>query len=417
MQLRLNKIAQSKGLPLLIAVAVGAFIGFGAWGEGRLPFLAAVLPFAIGISGSRARAFLMGLAYVLATERAGPAFMAAWFDGSFITASLLWLGSGVIGGLAWSLAWTSSNVPWRKAAASVLAWAVTLLPPVAVVVMGHPIVAWGNIMPGTGWIGVLASVAVPAIFMWTYSRSPWPLHKMTLLFIPVAGAVAGAGVYAYYPIESRFVGEIAAVSTNWGAAQDDWEILQRIERIGRTNERFAKETDVHVLIYPEAAIQRYDPALYLVLKMEIIDAAARAGQTIVLGADLPTRSGNLESAAIAFYPNGTTATAIARQTVPIALWKPWQASGSFLTNWTANNLLTLSDGVRARVIFCYEEYIPFLSLINEAKDAHNIVVVMANTWASKDQLGATIQARHSEGIAKLFGKHLLRAENRPKKEH
>ena len=416
MQNRINQMLQSKGLPLLIAAVVGVAIGFGAWGEGRLPLLAAALPFAIGISGSRARAFVMGLGYVLATERAGPAFMAAWFDGSVLTGAVLWLGSGVIGGLAWSLGWTPSNVPWRKAAASVLAWVVTLLPPVAVAVMGHPIVAWGSIMPGTGWLGVLASVAVPATFMWTFAKSPWTLRTMTLLFIPVAGAVAGASVYAYNPIESRFVGDIAAVNTNWGSAKDEWEILERIERIGRTNDRFAKETDVHVIIYPEAVIQRYDPALYQILKMEIIDAATRAGQTIVLGADLPTRSGNMESGAIAFYPDGKTATAIARQTVPIALWKPWRASGSLLTNWTANNILTLKDGVTARVIFCYEEYIPLLSLINEAKDAHNIVLAMANTWAAKDQLGATIQSRHSEGMAKLFGKHLLRAENRPKKD-
>jgi apolipoprotein N-acyltransferase len=239
---------------------------------------------------------------------------------------------------------------------------------------------------------------------------------MSALFIPVAAFVGVAGVYAYAPIENRFVGDIAAVSTNWGASKDEWEILERIERIGRTNDRFAQDTDVHVIIYPEAVIQRYDPALYPVLRMEVIDAAARAGQTIILGADIPTKSGNLQSGAIAFYPDGKTATAIARQTVPIALWKPWQASDSFLTDWTANNLLTLKDGVIARVIFCYEEYIPLLSLINEALDAHNIVVVMANTWASKDVLGATIQAQHSEGIAKLFGKRLLRAENRPKKD-
>jgi hypothetical protein len=403
-----------KALPLLIAAGVGGVIGFGAWGEGRLPFLAALLPFAIGISSSRARAFVMGLAYVLATERAGPGFMAAWFDGSVLTSAVLWLGSGVVGGLAWSLGWTASSVPWRKAAASVLAWVVTLLPPVAVVVMGHPLIAWGSIMQGTGWFGVLSSVAVPAFFMWNFAKSPWTLRTMTLLFIPVAGAVVGVSVYAYNASENRVVGDIVAVSTNWGSAKDEWEILERIERIGRINDRFAQESDVRVIIYPEAVLQRYDPALYRVLKMEIIDAAARAGQTIVLGADLPTKSGNLESGAIAFYPEGKTATAIARQTVPFALWKPWQASDSFLTDWTASNILRLRDGVTARVIFCYEEYIPLLSLINEAKDAHNIVVVMANTWASKNKLGATIQSRHSEGIANLFGKRLLRAENRPK---
>lgn len=412
----INKMAQSKGLALLIAALVGGVIGFGAWGEGRSPYLAAALPFAIGISGSRSRAFVMGMAYVLATERAGPAFMAAWFDGNAIIGALLWIGSGLVGGGAWSLGWTSVSVPWRKAAATVLAWIVTLLPPVAIVVMGHPIVAWGNIMQGTGWLGVLISVAAPAIFMWNFARSPWPMPTMILLFVPLAGVTAVASVYAYNAMESRFVGDIAAVSTNWGAAKDEYEILERIERIGKTNEKFSQDTDVHVIIYPEAVIQRYDPALYPILKMEITDAAVKAGQTIVLGADLPTRSGNLESAAIAFYPDGKTATAIARQTVPIALWKPWQKTNSFLTDWTANNILPLKDGVAARVLFCYEEYIPVLSLINEALDTHNIVLVMANTWASKDQLGATIQARHSEGVAKLFGKRLLRAENRPKTE-
>lgn len=410
------QLSESKYLTFVFAALVGAVLGFGAWGEGRLPFLAALLPFAVGISGSRSHAFVMGLTYVLATERAGPEFMSAWFDGSLEIGISLWIASGLIGGLAWSLGWSNSDKPWRKAGATVVAWVVTLVPPVAVLVMGHPIVAWGGIMQGTGWLGVLASVAVPAIFMWTFTKSPWSQRTMSALFVPVAAFIGVAGVYSYTPVENRFVGDIAAVSTNWGAAKDEWEILERIERIGRTNERFATDTDVHVIIYPEAVIQRYDPALYPVLKMEVIDPAARAGQIIILGADLPTKSENFQSGAIAFYPDGKTATAIARQTVPIALWKPWQTSGSFLSDWTANNLLTLKDGVIARVIFCYEEYIPLLSLINEAVNTHNIVVVMANTWASKDALGAIIQSQHSEGIAKLFAKRLLRAENRPKKD-
>jgi hypothetical protein len=404
----ISAASESKAVSVAIAVMVGAAIGFGAWGEGRYPYLAALLPLAIGISGTRLRAFAIGFAYVLATERAGPAFMASWFDDSLIAGLALWLGSGLVGGLVWSLGWTASATPWRKALASVTAWAVTLLPPVAVLAMGHPIIAWGNIMQGTGWLGVIASCAVPAIILWNYSKAPWSLWTMTLMFVPIAGAVVGASAYSFNQIETRFVGDMAAVSTNWGAAKDPWEVLERIERIGNT--------DVRVVIYPEAVIQRYDPALYQVLKMEVIDAAARAGQTIILGADLPTKGGDLESAAIAFYPDGKSATAIARQTVPIALWKPWLHAGSFLTDWRANNILTLKDGVVARVLFCYEEYIPLLSLINEAKDAHNIVVVMANTWAAKDQLASTIQSRHSEGIAKLFGKRILRAENRPKKE-
>ncbi len=343
-------------------------------------------------------------------------FIAGWFEGSLVTGTGLWLLSGLLGGLAWSLGWSSSRAAWRRSAATVVAWVITISPPIALVAMGHPLIAWGNILPGMAWAGVIASIIAPAIFMWLYTKEPWPLKTMVWLFFPFAGVVVAAGVHAYKPTDKRFLGDMVAVSTNWGEAKGEYEILERAERIGRTNERLAKEAKVKVVIYPEAILQRYEPALYPVLKMEIIDPAAQAGQTILLGTDLPTKDGNLQSAAIAFYPDGTTATAIARQPIPIALWKPWQSTGSFLSDWNSVNTITLSEGVRARVIFCYEEYIPLLSLINEARDTHNLVVIMANTWAANDALASAVQAQHSLGIARLFAKPLLRAENRPKKD-
>lgn len=402
--------------PLICAV-VGGFIGWAAWGDGRLPFIAAALPLAVGFSGSRLNAFCMGLAYVLATERAGPGFMAGWFGGDVLITAILWLGSGLVGGLAWSAGWTASAVPWRRAAASVVAWALTLAPPVAVMVMGHPVIAWGYLLGGSGWLGVLASAAVPALILAKVPKIPWPTVRWAWLIVPVLGASGSAGVLAYRSSESQFVGDLVAISTPWGAAKDGMEILTRIERIGQVNARFAQDTDTRVLIYPESILQRYEPALFPVLEMEVINPAARAGQTIIVGTDLPTSTGNYETAAIAFYPDGKTATALARQTVPFALWRPWQALGYSTSDWTANNILTVKPGVRARIVFCYEEYIPILSLMNEAMDAHNLVIVLANTWASESELGPVIQARHSEGVAKLFGKRLLRAENRPKKSN
>jgi hypothetical protein len=405
---------QSQSLQLLIAAFTGAVLGLGAWGEGRAPYLAILLPIAIGLSGSRLRAFVLGLAYLLATERTGPAFIATWFDNNLAIGIAIWIGSSLVGGLAWSLGWTASSKPWRRALAAVVAWTITLLPPVAVVAMGHPLVAWGFLMQGTAWFGVAASVVVPAAFMWIHAREGWQV-KPTAMGLAGVGVVAlGMGIACYAPLENRFVADMAAVSTHWGAAKDGMEIIERIERMGRANERFAQDTDVKVVIYPEAAIQRYEPALYPVLRMEVLDPSEKAGQTIIIGADLHDPSGNFQSSAIAFYPDGKTATAVARQTVPIALWKPWQSSGSFVTDWGANNMLVLKDGIRARVIFCFEEYIPILSLINEALDDHNLVLVMSNTWAAENPLASVIQSRHSEGIARLFKKRLIRSENRPK---
>lgn len=404
---------------LVLAACVGTLIGIGAWGEDRLPYLAALLPFAIGITGSRTQAIFLGVSYILATERGHPAFAAAWFDGNMVVGVLLWFLSGLAGGLAWSLGWTASTKPWRKAAASVVAWIVTLVPPIALTSMGHPMVAWGHILPNTGWWGVFASVAVPAALLWMYALTLGPSSVLPLVAMPLAGVFLWGGIfaynaYAYSPVEYRSLGNIAAMSTNWGAASNTREIGRRITQIGKHNASLAQNSDLRVLIYPEAIIQRYDPAMLAALKEQVIDPAAKAAQTVILGVDLPRDGGNWDTALMAFYPNGEVAKAFARQTIPLALWRPWQSTDSFSSDWRANNILKLEDGLRARVIFCYEEYLPLLGLINEAKDDFEIVVVVANTWAAKDPLAPAIQAQHSEGIAKLFGRPVMRAENRPK---
>jgi hypothetical protein len=403
-------------LPVLCASLVGAAIGYVAWGEGRNPVAASLLPLAIAFSGSRLRAFAVGLSYVLATSRAGPSFIATWFDGGISIGIALWFAAGVVGGITWAMGWSAAESPWRKAGASMLAWLIALMPPVAVVAMGHPIVAWGSILPGSAWLGVLASCLVPAALIWALQRADWSQRTTAAALTAVALLATVAGQLQHPPKDTPALSDIVTVSTRWGKPVDEWEILERIERIGQINRRLTDESDVKVVIYPESILDRYSPAIYPILKMEVIDDAARSAQTVVIGTDLPTRSGNLETAAIAYYPDGTTMTALARQTVPIALWKPWKSSGSFVTDWTANNLLKLKEGVTARVIFCYEEYMPVLSLIDEAFTEHTMVLVMANTWASQDPLGSAVQSQHSQGIARLFGRQLLRADNRPKEQ-
>lgn len=402
-----------KALPYVIAAAVGWIIGAAAWGEGRTPTLAIVLPVAVALAGSRARAFLLALAYMLATERGGPSYIATWFDNNLLIGIALWAGSSAAGAAAWMLAWTASANPWRKALATVIAWLVALLPPVGIVTMGHPLVAWGYIASGTGWIGVALSLLVPAGVVWATAQKTWkPAYAMGALAL--LSTPFGSLGFNYEPMNTRDVGGMVAVSTKWGKVEDIYDILDRVYRMGKTVKALGDDNLASVVVFPESALQTYDPALFPILRAEILSHAQKAGQTVVLSMDLKDGKGNFETVATAMYPDGRTQTATARQTVPFALWKPWASEGSFRTDWTASNILPLRDGVTARVLFCYEEYIPLLSLINEAKDDHNLVLVLSNTWAAKDEGTAAIQARHSEGIARLFGRQMLRAENRPK---
>lgn len=397
----------------VLAAAIGWTIGVLAWGSGRSAELAAIVPLVIALAATRTQAFLVGAFYVLAAGRDRPEVMASWYDKSILVGlGMLILVAG-IAGLSWSLCWTSSQKPWRKSLACMLGWAVLLLPPVGAITPGNVVVAWGYITPHWGWIGVALSAIVPAMLVWLISSKGLP-RKYTVGLVSVIAAILIGASFTYLPVENRYINDIVAINTKLGSAKDPYDVINRIERIGKTNSALANDHLASVIVYPESILQTYDPSLFPVLDIEVLKNAIKAGQTIVLGADIPTKEGNFKNAAIAFYPDGKSATVIARQPVPVALWKPWKTSGSFDADWRANNILTLRDGIKARVIFCYEEYLPILSLINEARDDHQMVVVMSNTWSASEQLASDIQNRHSEGIARLFGRKIIKAENRPK---
>jgi len=183
--------------------------------------------------------------------------------------------------------------------------------------------------------------------------------------------------------------------------------------MGQMSERLAEDGNPSAVFWPESIIGEYDPSLYGILEMDVLRPAERHGQTTIVGIDLPYPGRRFENAAVAFYPDGRSAVAVARQPAPVSLWRPWAKQGTFLADWKANNMLSLRSGQRVAIIFCYEEYMPILYLINEAKDRPDMYVALANTWAERSPVGSEIQTQHSLGIARLFGRPYVKAENRP----
>lgn len=392
------------GLPL--GWAIGAF----AWGDGRNAALAAVLPLIVGMATARRQAFAIAFGYFFAAGRTVPAFAAVWFSNEFYGWALTTAFS-TIGGVVWAFAgWTASGNPWRKALAAVLGWVVTLLPPVAAVLPGHPVIAWGYITPGWQWIGVVLSALVPAAAIGLLTA-----HEKARATAFGSVVLLSAGLVAmslnFKNDENRYINNLVAVSTNWGNITSPYDVIDRVERMGNTAKELGKDGLASVVVFPESVLGNYDQSLFPVLELELLRGAERDGQTIVLGVDMPTDDGGYETTALAFYPDGDVDKVVARQVVPFALWRPWE-KGTFRSDWRGTNILKLRDGIKARVIFCYEEYIPILSLINEARDEHQLVVIMSNTWADEGGANARIQNRHSEGIARLFGRHVIKAENR-----
>lgn len=137
------------------------------------------------------------------------------------------------------------------------------------------------------------------------------------------------------------------------------------------------------------------------------------GQTIVLGADVHIGGNRFQNAAIIYRPDGSSTTIVARQTVPVAQWRPWSSGGHFPADWLSHNTADIGDGVRTRFIFCHEEWMVVLHLLSEAREEHGLIIAMANLWAARNPTASYVQGLHTQGMALLFGRTYVRAVNGP----
>lgn len=410
MKQQIQKLLDNGTAQRALALIAGLIIGVLSWTAEHPPIPAVMLPFVVALAPNRLLGFLVAMGYSMGVTRASVDFSWNWFDGNLFYTALIWVGATLLGGLGWSLAWTSSDKPWRKAAAQVAAWTATLLPPLAILTNGHVLPAWGFLLQGWNWFAVVISVAVPAVFFYLAGRDRIPAWKLRIAVASMFAVLVVAS-FNLKPVNTRFYDDIASPSTNWGKSNGYSEILERMYRMGSVNAKFA-DAEATTVIWPESILQTYSPDMFTFIDEYILKDAEDRKMTIVLGADMTLQDGSLQSTAIAFYPDGRTGTVSGRQPVPFVLWRPWQTKDSYKVDWTSDPVLNLGRGRKARMVFCYEEYIPLLALIDEATRDYNLTVAMSNTWAANSETASKIQAYHSQGMALMFGRRLLRAENR-----
>jgi hypothetical protein len=387
------------------AVAAGLLawgLAVAAWGPGRTPAVALVLPVLWSLAPTRKAAVAVGFGY----DSWGP---------TIVTALL----PGLAGAIVLGLTWTRTGSPWKLALATVAMLALLLVPPMAAVLPGHPIVAAGFLLPRWGWMGVAAvflfsPLAVVAVRVW--ARRRWPQARW---LGPVAiAALAGAAYLSGQvpnPENGRLAGRVGAINTEWGKrpARIEEEVA-RIGKIGDAAQRLAGGDDgLDTVIFPESSIGSYDPSLFPVLDLEVLSRIRRTGQTVVIGADVMAGPKTVLNSALILRPDGTASSIAARQTPPLAAWRPWSSELHNPANWLGQSTAPVGGGVTARFMFGYEEYLAGLHLLSEAREEHQLVIAMANLWSTANPVANAVQSAHTEGMALLFGRRWVRSVNLP----
>lgn len=390
---------------------VGWLLGALAWGGKGAPALAILAPVAVVLARSRLAVYLYWVAYHLAVVRALPAYAEAWFDSAW-PGTVSWLLLGLVCAVPWTLFWTRSQEQGRTVVMVILGFLIALLPPIAAVAPGHPLVAWGFVLQGWGWGGLVFGAMLTG-YAAAVIRTKQP---------KVAWAMIGAGALALWlwgttvpQLPMRSVGMLHPIGTKFGKPPaNDEEMVTRLEKVGTIVRRLAANPDFagSVLVFPETTLGRYDDTFAPILRGEILAPAREAGIHLVLGMEVKNKAGERYNVATLFRADQTMQSVAQRQPAVVSMWAPWRA-GSFSADWTRDATLRLNKDIDLRVVVCYEEFLPFVHLLDEARGHYIAKVVMSNNWAASSMGLPIVQRQHTEGMARLFGRTVVRAENLP----
>jgi hypothetical protein len=409
---------RTKARNLIIAAAAGVLLGFTAWQVGQAPLVAILFPVLIPLMPGRVGVFVYAAGYHMGCVYGLMEFAANWFEGDYLVGMLSWVGLSLSAAVAWAALNSGTRCRSVLACGSLVgaAFVLALLPPFANVTPGHPLVAWGFVLRGFGFLGVLLALlstsALVILVAWLRGR-PRVGPKLTLGVSALFGALVAASVMM--PNQNFDVpAGVVALDTFYGAppANDDLYV-ERLARVQSDLRRAMRPGGVaheaQVIVLPENTLSVEDPAFDYAIKTFLIKPIQRADKAVVVGKIKATNDGLRNQAAL-IYEGSQLQAVDQRQPAMMSMWRPW-ANEHYSLDWFRESGIRLPDGRTARVVICYEEYIPAIYLIDELRGGHSLTIFMSSSWAASRWRLTEVQRLHAVGMSMLFGRAAVRAVN------
>jgi hypothetical protein len=353
---------------------VAAAIGNLAWsGHAATLPLSSGLLFLVLLQTNRRAAYAVALAYYAASTWALVPGANAFFGASSQHSQgvALWITASVLLAGPWGLfhfrTWPARF--WSMP----LGLAGTCLPPLGLIGWASPLTSAGMIFPGTGWLGILALVFLPAVIV----RHP-------RLGISIAGALIAFANFIY-PGDSPPPPAWEAVQTTFGRSELELpDPLREFENAEWVQKR-ALTSKAQIIVFPETVVPRWNDAVEAFWEPTIESLAAK-GKTIILGTTIPVAGSPRRLNSIIVRGASTPASFFQRVPVPISMWRPFSQAGFPLRLRGAGSIDVA--GQRAGVLICYELLLtwPVLSLSLEHP---TILIGAANDyWAKRTPIPA-----------------------------
>lgn len=402
-------------------ITAAGLIAWLAWGSAH-PWVGVmlVMPGLMALSSNRWVAAACWFVYQIIASHHFYGYLVGWFDSQAQALTVL-VGAALLSSLVWWWAWTDRGDRWSIWWRLVGAWALATLSPFALVTFGNPMVGIGFILPGCGWLGLVAGFAgAPWVGVLLRKLKDDREHGRLFAWGWMAVLVLVLSLTTIRPDASdawrgRIAGDAVAMTTELG--RFPIEVDQQLDRFERLKRSLSVLTDdaegnldLKWVVLPESIVGWETEDSQKILDIHWRPSMERGGLSVLYGSDVLGADGRVESRAVLVDQSGHRIIRYVRQPAPLSLNTQWWTY--FPQGWLQTSVMELGWGVVGRVMLCYEELMPIMHLMPEALEkTHHLVIGMANHSTDTSRMSGFTQSIHTEGMARLFGRAWLRADN------
>jgi apolipoprotein N-acyltransferase len=368
-------------LSWLVSLSLAVLIGAVAW-RGPMPMigLTVFVPWMIFRESTRPRATALALAYYLAASTPSVAVAQAFEPNNPAQGWLIWLAASVILALPWAAFWNfdSAKSLWRCPAALIL----SAIPPFGLIGWASPLTSAGVLFPGTGFLGLLATVLLPTV---------WTARPYLLI-----GIVAAANLI-FSPTSPPF--DIRVVNT-----QECPDLFQK-EEAARAAIHFAQ---ANIVILPEGAVRRWTEATEEFWS-STIQQLRTSNRTALIRVGIPIVNSQEFHNSVITIGDSQSVTFNQRIPIPIGMWKPFGPADGVPLNLTGPSTLQIGPH-RLAILICYEQLLVW-PILQSALEKPSLIVGISNAaWTRHTNIPAAQQACLS-AWSRLFGIPYVAAVN------
>lgn len=384
-------VARKGPLAALAFGLVGCAIGVAAWNDhaALLP-LAALFPLCFGLAPTRLTAITLSMGYFLAASRGLPVGAATFFGSDIAVGLILWLAASSVFVLVHGTLWSAR--PARRALGFVGATILMAIPPFGMLGWVSPVTAAGILLPGFGWVGLVATLG---LFMAMGHGTARP----TLVIVTCAFWALGFLLEQ----EPKKLDGWAGLESNvqYSAGSRDF---QRSFSFVTEAKRLASQSDAPIVVFPEGAMGWRTNTTEWAWK----DLAKHSGKTIFAGVEDANGKG-YDNALARITSTDVEIVYRQRMPVPVSMWRPW-SERSAKAHFDQAPMVMLA-GRPTAVLICYEQLLVWPVLQSRYTGADHVLGIASLWWADGTSIPG-IQMTAMTAWARLFNMPLTVSFNR-----